>query len=158
VLGSTDRFGALADALAAALADPASGRVGEDDASHAGSSTDPVETLLEVQEDFPHDPGVLVTVMLRRVLLREGESLALDSGVLHAYLKGLGVEIMAASDNVLRGGLTSKHIDVPELIRAARFDTRAPEVLAVDERSEVRGTTGPPRALVHLWVLHAGHG
>jgi mannose-6-phosphate isomerase len=125
VLGSTDRFGALADALAAALADPASGRVGEDDASHAGSSTDPVETLLE----------------LRRVLLREGESLALDSGVLHAYLKGLGVEIMAASDNVLRGGLTSKHIDVPELIRAARFDTRAPEVLAVDERSEVRGTT-----------------
>lgn len=141
VLSSTDRFGSLADALAAALADPATVRVGADDASHAGSSTDPVETLLEVQADFPHDPGVLVTVMLRRVLLRAGESLALDSGVLHAYLRGLGVEIMAASDNVLRGGLTSKHIDVPELIRAARFDTRAPEVLALDERSEVRGTT-----------------
>src|SRR5690606_14846432 len=83
VLSSTDRFGSLADALAAALADPATVRVGADDASHAGSSTDPVETLLEVQADFPHDPGVLVTVMLRRVLLRAGESLALDSGVLH---------------------------------------------------------------------------
>jgi len=141
VLGDPDRFGRLADALAAALADPSTPPVGTDDESHTGSSTDPVQTLLEVQADFPHDPGVLVAVMLRRVLLRAGESLALESGVVHAYLRGLGVEVMAASDNVLRGGLTGKHIDVPELIRAARFDTRAPEVLAVDERCEVRGST-----------------
>lgn len=140
VLGDPDRFGSLADALADACADRA-GRVGADHPSHAGSSVDPVLTLLEMHADFPHDPGALVAVLLRRYLLRAGESLALESGILHAYLRGVGVEIMSSSDNVLRGGLTRKHTDVPELVRTVRFDTRAPQVVTVDDRSEVRGET-----------------
>ncbi len=51
------------------------------------------------------------------VTLRRGEGVFVPAGVLHAYVEGLGVELMAASDNVLRGGLTSKHIDVAELLR-----------------------------------------
>ncbi|MFT4135096.1 mannose-6-phosphate isomerase, class I [Microbacterium sp.] len=65
----------------------------------------------------PGDPGVVVGLLMNLVALRRGEALFLDAGILHAYLDGLGVELMAASDNVLRGGLTPKHVDVPELMR-----------------------------------------
>lgn len=64
----------------------------------------------------PGDRGVIVALLLNHVVLRPGEGVFLPAGVLHAYQGGLGVEIMAASDNVLRGGLTGKHIDVPELL------------------------------------------
>ena len=53
--------------------------------------------------------------------LEPGEGIYLDAGNLHAYCRGLGVEVMANSDNVLRGGLTAKHVDVPELARVLRF-------------------------------------
>jgi mannose-6-phosphate isomerase len=66
--------------------------------------------------EHPGDPGVAVALLMNLVTLRRGEGLFVDAGVLHAYVRGLGVEIMAASDNVLRGGLTPKHIDVPELL------------------------------------------
>lgn len=65
----------------------------------------------------PADPGIAISTLLHTVLLRPGEALYLPAGNIHAYLEGLGIELMAASDNVLRGGLTSKHIDVPELLR-----------------------------------------
>ncbi|NHI17457.1 mannose-6-phosphate isomerase, class I [Microbacterium excoecariae] len=67
--------------------------------------------------DFPGDAGVVVGLLMNLVVLRRGEGLFLGAGQLHSYQSGLGVEIMAASDNVLRGGLTSKHIDVGELMR-----------------------------------------
>ena len=60
--------------------------------------------------DFPGDPGIVVSLLLNRVSLAQGQAMALPAGAPHAYLYGLGVEIMAASDNVLRGGLTSKHV------------------------------------------------
>ena len=66
---------------------------------------------------YPGDPGVVVALLMNLVTLRRGEALFLRAGVLHAYLSGLGVELMAASDNVVRGGLTPKHIDVAELVR-----------------------------------------
>ena len=66
--------------------------------------------------EHPGDPGVVVALLMNLVTLRRGEGLFVDAGVLHAYVRGLGVEIMAASDNVLRGGLTPKHIDVDELL------------------------------------------
>jgi len=66
---------------------------------------------------YPGDPGIAISTLLHTVLLRAGEALYLPAGNIHAYLEGLGIELMAASDNVLRGGLTSKHIDVPELLR-----------------------------------------
>ncbi|MGO1439109.1 MAG: mannose-6-phosphate isomerase, class I [Brevibacterium yomogidense] len=142
LLGEPARFGALADALAAALVDsPVRSEVEADDPSLVGSSTDPSRTLMETHADFPHDPGPLVAVMLRRHLLQAGESLVVESGSIHAYLRGMGVEIMASSDNVLRGGLTAKHVDVCELVRTARFDTHAPDVLAPDDAGGLRGRT-----------------
>ena len=62
------------------------------------------------------EPGRLRRTRIPTPALAEGEALFVPAGVPHAYLRGLGVEIMAASDNVLRGGLTPKHVDVPELL------------------------------------------
>ncbi|CAM5415071.1 mannose-6-phosphate isomerase, class I [Streptomyces tanashiensis] len=78
---------------------------------------------------FPGDPGVIAAMLLNRVKLQPGEALYLGAGVPHAYLDGLGVEIMANSDNVLRCGLTPKHVDVPELLRVVRFEPNDPAVL-----------------------------
>ncbi|MCH6160615.1 mannose-6-phosphate isomerase, class I [Streptomyces marispadix] len=78
---------------------------------------------------YPGDPGVLAAMLLNHVRLSPGEALYLGAGVPHAYLSGLGVEIMANSDNVLRCGLTPKHVDVPELLRIVRFEPGAPAVL-----------------------------
>ncbi|HKP07172.1 MAG TPA: mannose-6-phosphate isomerase, class I [Microbacterium sp.] len=65
---------------------------------------------------FPGDPGIVVALLMNLVTLQRGEGLFVPAGVLHAYLEGLGVELMAASDNVLRGGLTPKHVDAAELV------------------------------------------
>ncbi len=65
---------------------------------------------------YPGDPGIVVAMLMNLVVLRRGEAVYLRAGLLHAYLSGIGVEIMAASDNVLRGGLTPKRVDVPELL------------------------------------------
>lgn len=78
---------------------------------------------------YPGDPGVLAAFLLHHVTLRPGEALYLGAGVPHAYLSGLGVEIMANSDNVLRSGLTPKHVDVPELLRIVRFEPGEPGIL-----------------------------
>jgi mannose-6-phosphate isomerase len=72
-------------------------------------------------ELYPGDPGVLGALMLNLVRLEPGEAIYLPAGNLHAYLEGVGVEIMANSDNVLRGGCTPKHVDVPELLRVLDF-------------------------------------
>ncbi|BBA97688.1 putative mannose-6-phosphate isomerase [Actinacidiphila reveromycinica] len=78
---------------------------------------------------FPGDRGIIAAMLLNHVRLQPGEALYLGAGVPHAYLDGLGVEIMANSDNVLRCGLTPKHIDVPELMRVVRFTAGDPGVL-----------------------------
>lgn len=137
LLGERERYGALADALA----DSSLGEAPADHASREGTCTDPLVTLRETNRDFRTDPGALVAVMLRRFRLEPGECLALEAGVMHAYLGGLAVEIMASSDNVLRGGLTSKHIDVEELRRTALFSTAAPRVQRAVGGSELRGST-----------------
>ena len=86
-------------------------------------------TALELAERYPGDAGVVASLMLNRVTLQPGEALYLHSGNLHAYLSGTGVEIMGNSDNVLRGGLTPKHVDVPELMRVLDFTPGPVEVL-----------------------------
>ncbi|MFD0310524.1 mannose-6-phosphate isomerase, class I [Streptomyces sp. NPDC059517] len=75
-----------------------------------------------IAHHYPGDPGVIAAMLLNYVQLQPGEALFLGAGVPHAYLNGLGVEIMANSDNVLRCGLTPKHVDVPELLRIVRFE------------------------------------
>lgn len=77
--------------------------------------------LISLATHYPGDPGVVVSLLLNLVQLAPGEAIYLGAGNVHAYLRGLGVEVMANSDNVLRGGLTSKHIDVPELMATVDF-------------------------------------
>ena len=90
------------------------------------------EWLRLVASGYPSDAGVVVALLLQHHVLSPSEALVLAPGVLHAYLSGLGVEVMGSSDNVLRGGLTAKHVDVPELLEV--LDPSAP----VDRR-----TAGP---------------
>ncbi len=78
-------------------------------------------TVIELGRRYPGDVGVLAALLLNRVTLQPGQALYLPAGNLHAYLSGVAVEVMANSDNVLRGGLTPKHIDVPELLRVLDF-------------------------------------
>jgi len=83
----------------------------------------------EVCRAYPEDPGAIAALLLNDVRLQPGEALYLGAGVPHAYLSGLGVEILANSDNVLRCGLTPKHVDIPELLRVVEFSSREPGVL-----------------------------
>lgn len=71
----------------------------------------------ELEQRYPGDPSVAVALLLNHVTLAPGQALHLGAGNLHAYLHGCGVELMGASDNVVRGGLTPKHVDVEELLR-----------------------------------------
>ena len=94
--------------------------------AHAGEWAPVLRAVAGIADAVPGDPGVIVALLMNHVVLRCGEGVFLRAGLLHAYLSGLGVEIMAASDNVLRGGLTPKHIDVPELLSI--LDTTTEEV------------------------------
>jgi len=73
-------------------------------------------TALLIGEDFPDDPGVIISLLLNRLTLQPGEAAFLDTGVIHAHLRGLCLEVMASSDNVLRAGLTSKRLDPQGLV------------------------------------------
>ncbi|SKC74164.1 mannose-6-phosphate isomerase, class I [Plantibacter cousiniae (nom. nud.)] len=105
--------GGLLDALVASAAAPGSGAF---DAERA--------LVGRLAEEYPGDPGIAVALLLNLVTLRAGEALYLPAGNIHAYLRGIGVELMAASDNVLRGGLTPKHVDVTELLEVLEFEPR----------------------------------
>jgi mannose-6-phosphate isomerase len=83
----------------------------------AGSQRPEAELVTRLAAEYPGDPSLVVTLLLNRVILQPGEALHLTAGNLHAYLGGAGIELMGASDNVVRGGLTEKHVDVDELLR-----------------------------------------
>ncbi len=78
-------------------------------------------TAGELNAHYPGDPGVLAALLMNRITLQPGDALFMPSGNLHAYLSGGGVEIMANSDNVMRGGLTPKHVEVDELLTILDF-------------------------------------
>ncbi|MEU3755173.1 mannose-6-phosphate isomerase, class I [Streptomyces olivoreticuli] len=98
-------------------------------AAEDGPHRDAYAAYASIAHHYPGDPGVIAAMLLNHVRLNPGEALYLGAGVPHAYLDGLGVEVMANSDNVLRCGLTPKHIDVPELLRVVRFESTDPAVL-----------------------------
>ncbi|MHA7222307.1 mannose-6-phosphate isomerase, class I [Arthrobacter sp. RHLT1-20] len=81
-----------------------------------------LSTVVNLNQQYPGDPGVLLSLLLNRISLTPGEAVYLPAGNVHAYLHGLGIEVMASSDNVLRGGLTPKFVDVPELLRTIAFE------------------------------------
>lgn len=76
--------------------------------------------------DFPGDPGVAASLLLNPVTLRPGEALFVPAGCVHSYVSGLGAEVMASSDNVLRAGLTHKHIDVPAMLECVDYVAAPP--------------------------------
>jgi mannose-6-phosphate isomerase len=107
-------------------------RVAEEVAEAAGRGQRDSAVLrwvCELARQYPGDVGVLGPLLLNLVELEPGEALFLAAGELHSYLCGLGVELMANSDNVLRAGLTPKHVDVPELLDALSFQSGRPAIL-----------------------------
>ena len=92
-------------------------------------------TALELDEAFPRDPGILAALLMNRITLTPGQGLYTQAGVMHAHLRGTGIEVMASSDNVIRGGLTTKHIAVDELVRVVDFRWGEPEVIEPIETS-----------------------
>ncbi|MEU9555346.1 mannose-6-phosphate isomerase, class I [Streptomyces fumanus] len=111
-----------------------------------------------IARHYPGDPGVLAAMLLNHVRLQPGEALYLGAGIPHAYLGGLGVEIMANSDNVLRCGLTPKHVDVPELLRIVRFEAAGPGVLRPEASPDGEEVYDTPTDEFRLsrYVLPAG--
>ena len=105
-------------------------------AARALTSRDEYRWVVELARLYPGDAGVVISLLLNYVRLQRGEALYLPAGNLHAYLRGTGVEVMAASDNVLRGGLTPKHVDIDELLAVTVVEALRPPHLVppVDER------------------------
>lgn len=87
------------------------------DACRSAADSTEARLVTALAARFDDDPSVVVTLLLQRVVLAPGDAIYLGPGNLHAYLHGVGVEVMGASDNVVRGGLTTKHVDVDELLR-----------------------------------------
>ncbi|MFA9434103.1 MAG: mannose-6-phosphate isomerase, class I [Deltaproteobacteria bacterium] len=86
------------------------------------TNEEPVWTwMIKLNEEYPGDMGVLSPLFLNLVRLEPQQAMYLPAGELHGYLDGVGIELMANSDNVLRGGLTPKHIDVQELLAVLNF-------------------------------------
>ena len=83
---------------------------------------------ITLDEYYPDDPSLLAALLLNHVTLAPGQGLHNSAGVVHSYLQGVGIEIMASSDNVLRAGLTSKHVDHAALISIVDFDPAPPDV------------------------------
>lgn len=92
---------------------------------------DPIsEWIVRLHNEYPGDIGVLAPVFLNLICLEPGQAMFLPAGELHSYLDGVGIELMANSDNVLRGGLTPKHVDVPELMNVLNFEERDVNILS----------------------------
>ncbi len=130
-------------------------------ATARGPYADACAAAVRVAADHPGDVGVVAMLLMRHAVLQPGQAVFMPAGGLHAYLRGTGIELLANSDNVVRSGLTGKHIDVPELLKLldpavavpvlsprvlpdgiAWFDTPAPEF-----RLYVVDLTGPALAL-----------
>ncbi|MBO0901961.1 mannose-6-phosphate isomerase, class I [Cellulomonas sp. zg-ZUI222] len=98
-----------------------------------GSPSPRTDRAVDVLERaYPGDPGAVTAVLLNPVSLRPGEALFVPAGAVHAYLDGFAVELMANSDNVLRAGLTAKHVDVPELLRIVECVAAPPIRIAAE--------------------------
>ena len=134
--------------------------------------------IVRLHSRYPSDIGALAPALLNLVQLGPGEGLFLPAGEPHAYLEGVGIELMANSDNVLRGGLTDKHIDIRELARVLRFEPADVEILLPEPRGGERifqtpaeefelaivepragkPYRGPAERGAHIWLCVRGEG
>jgi len=112
-------------ALVRAVAEAAAGFV----AAHDPEFINTYRWAASLAQTYPGDAGVVISLLCNHLKLEPGEGVFLPAGNLHAYLSGAGIEVMASSDNVLRGGLTAKHVDLAALIEVLDFtDGRVPVV------------------------------
>ena len=112
-------------------------------------------TAVELDEHYPGDPGVLAALLMNRIGYGRFQALFLPAGNLHAYLHGIGVEVMANSDNVMRGGLTPKHVDVGELLAVLDFTPGVPDLVEVVEEGAGVWRYPTPAPEFALWRLDA---
>lgn len=89
--------------------------------------------MIDLHKEYPADIGVFSPILLNLICLEPGQAMFLPAGELHAYLDGVGIELMANSDNVLRGGLTQKYIDMPELLNVLNFEEREVTILETEQ-------------------------
>ncbi len=143
MVGTANRPELLAEVVKAATAMAASAPTAEERSA--------ARWALTLATDFPADPGVLAPFVLQLVELEPGQGLFVASGVLHAYLHGAGVEIQASSDNVLRGALTPKHVDVQELLKVVRFEVGVDALVLPVHRSDGVDAYPVPAADFALW-------
>lgn len=128
-------------------------------AAEAGVGNDHQQVLARVLARYPNDPGIIVAAMLHHVVLGEGQAAYVPTGVVHSYVHGLGVEVMNASDNVLRLGLTTKTVAINEALEAVDEQARPQFLNPVSTSTADGGTyrdyrpTGGP-----FWVRHVAAG
>lgn len=117
-----------------------------------GPCGDDFATLTQLTTFHPGDPGAVIALLMNRVRLSPGQCLFAPAGMLHAYLSGVGIELMSASDNVVRGGLTEKHLDVDELIHLLSFEQTHPQLCEPERKAGGSFTYRPPAPfeLTHL--------
>ena len=111
------------------------------------------DTVRTLAGAYPGDPGVLAAVLMNRVTLEPGDALYLGAGNLHAYLRGAGVELMANSDNTMRGGLTAKHVDVDALVDVLDFTPVTPGLVTSDAVADGVFRYPTPAPEFALWRL-----
>ncbi|MDX6323473.1 MAG: mannose-6-phosphate isomerase [Propionibacteriaceae bacterium] len=112
-------------------------------------------TATELAEHYPRDAGVLAALLMNRVSCGRHQAIFLPAGNLHAHLHGTFVEIMANSDNVLRGGLTPKHIDVPELLKLLDFTPGRPDLIEGVEQTPGVFAYPTPAPEFALWRVES---
>lgn len=134
----------VVDALVSASRSPVSGWEAES------------ELICRLSDVYPSDMGIAVAALMNFVTLAKNEALFLPAGNIHAYVRGIGVEIMASSDNVLRGGLTSKNIDVDELLSVLEFSSSGVPRVAPVQRSDGAIEYPVPVVDFQLFAVDAG--
>jgi mannose-6-phosphate isomerase len=140
----------LADEVVAAAGKTAP-NVGTDTARGA------YELVGRLARDFPGDIGVVCSLLMEHQVLQPGQALFMAAGGIHAYVQGTGVELLANSDNVIRAGLTPKHIDVPELLRILDPTVPVPVLAARSTGAGVEQfDTGIPEFLLRRLTVGAG--
>jgi mannose-6-phosphate isomerase len=107
----------------------------EDSETRGIISSEQWKLVKEFASQYPGDPAILSPLYLNLITLKPGEAIYVPPGILHSYSKGFGVELMAASDNVLRSGLTPKFIDIPQLMSIVNYNPYKPEIITPDSSS-----------------------
>lgn len=107
---------------------------------------DHLRWIVELGRVYPGDVGIVTALLLNYIKLDVGQAIFLPARSLHTYLSGLGIEIMASSDNVLRGGLTPKHVDSAELLLVLSFEAKAPPLVSATKLSDIEDAYVTPAA------------